>query len=110
METPLEEELRVPPAGPMCANTHKCLAMRLRTGSADLNTVADHLKVLANALVQVPGASTAKTNTGPHDGALAQHSPSLPPRRKSGSFAAVQGGHLPCVPTLVLQTARSYWK
>jgi hypothetical protein len=23
---------------------------------------------------------------------------------------AAQGGHLPCVPTLVLQTVRSYWK
>ncbi|MBC9731584.1 transposase, partial [Streptomyces sp. TRM68367] len=39
---------------------HECLAMLLRTGSAGSNTVADHLKVLADALVQMPGASTAK--------------------------------------------------
>ncbi|MFD0507779.1 transposase [Streptomyces chiangmaiensis] len=34
--------------------------MWLRTGGAGSNTVADHLRVLAAALAQVPGASTAK--------------------------------------------------
>ncbi|MFD0507482.1 IS1380 family transposase [Streptomyces chiangmaiensis] len=48
------------PLAAWCANTGECLAMWLRTGGAGSNTVADHLRVLAAALAQVPGASTAK--------------------------------------------------
>ncbi|WP_329223330.1 transposase [Streptomyces sp. NBC_01485] len=48
------------PLAAWCANTGECLAMRLRTGSASSNAVADHLKVLSEALAQTPGASTEK--------------------------------------------------
>ncbi|MFF8925587.1 hypothetical protein ACPCK9_32060 [Streptomyces koyangensis] len=34
--------------------------MRLRTGSAGLNTVAGHVTVLGDALAQLPDTSTAK--------------------------------------------------
>ncbi|MCZ7416997.1 MULTISPECIES: IS1380 family transposase [unclassified Streptomyces] len=60
------------PLAAWCANTGECLAMWLRTGSAGANTVADHLKVLADALAQIPGASTAK-NLVRVDGAGATH-------------------------------------
>ena len=48
------------PLGCWCANTQEVLAMLLRTGSAGSNTVADHLRVLAAALAQIPGVSRAK--------------------------------------------------
>ncbi|SCE53872.1 Transposase DDE domain group 1, partial [Streptomyces sp. di188] len=38
------------PLAAWCANTGECLAMLLRTGSAGSNTVADHLRVLRDAL------------------------------------------------------------
>ncbi len=34
--------------------------MLLRPGNAGANTVADHLRVLTDALAQIPGSSTAK--------------------------------------------------
>lgn len=48
------------PLAAWCSNTGECPAMWLRPGSAGSNTVADHLRVLAAALAQIPGASTAK--------------------------------------------------
>ncbi|MFC5724188.1 transposase [Streptomyces gamaensis] len=42
------------------ANTTECLAMLLRPGNADANTVADHIAVLTGALAQIPGSSAAK--------------------------------------------------
>ncbi|WP_267974121.1 transposase [Streptomyces seoulensis] len=48
------------PLAARCANTSECLAMLLRPGNAGSNTAADHLRVLADALAQVPGQSTAK--------------------------------------------------
>lgn len=48
------------PLAAWCANTGECLAMLLRTGNAGSNTVADHIRVLREALAQIPGASTAK--------------------------------------------------
>lgn len=47
------------PLAAWCANTGECLAMLLRPGNAGSNTVADHKAVLADALAQIPGASTA---------------------------------------------------
>ncbi|MFJ7209971.1 transposase [Streptomyces sp. NPDC098789] len=44
------------PLAAWCANTGECLAMLLRAGNAGSNTVADHLRVLGEALAQVPGA------------------------------------------------------
>ncbi|MGW4750345.1 transposase [Streptomyces sp. NPDC004290] len=60
-----------PPAA-WCANTGECLAMRLRTGGAGSNTVADHLQVLGEVLTQDLGASTAKILVR-MDGAGATH-------------------------------------
>ncbi|EST38747.1 hypothetical protein N566_05710 [Streptomycetaceae bacterium MP113-05] len=48
------------PLAAWCANTGECLAMLLRTGNAGSNTVADHIRVLREALAQIPGASSAK--------------------------------------------------
>jgi serine/threonine protein phosphatase PrpC len=48
------------PLAAWCANTGECLAMLLRSGNAGSNTVTDHVRVLGEALAQVPGASTAK--------------------------------------------------
>lgn len=48
------------PLAAWCANTGECLAMLLRPGNAGSNTVADHLRVLREALAQLPGTSTAK--------------------------------------------------
>ena len=39
-----------------CDNTGESLAVKLRTGSAGSNTVADHLEVLTAALTQIPGS------------------------------------------------------
>jgi Transposase DDE domain group 1 len=43
-----------------CANTQESLAMLLRAGNAGSNTVADHIRVLTDALAQIPGSSQAK--------------------------------------------------
>ncbi|GAA2017667.1 hypothetical protein GCM10009799_52060 [Nocardiopsis rhodophaea] len=48
------------PLAAWCANTGECLAMQLRPGNAGANTVADHIGVLAAALDQIPGSSSAK--------------------------------------------------
>jgi hypothetical protein len=48
------------PLGAWCANTTESLAMLLRPGNAGSNTVADHLKVLAAAIEQLPPARRAK--------------------------------------------------
>lgn len=48
------------PLAAWCANTSECLAMELRPGNAGANTVADHLRVLAAALAQIPHSSQAK--------------------------------------------------
>jgi hypothetical protein len=42
------------PLGAWCANTAESLAMLLRPGNAGSNTVADHIRVLGEALAQVP--------------------------------------------------------
>lgn len=71
-----------------------------------------------------PGADqtvAVLSHTNAADAAAPSRSPcSVPPSRRESppehSPAGVrlpgmtQGGHLPCVPTLVLQTARFYWK
>ncbi|RVX37918.1 DDE family transposase [Nonomuraea polychroma] len=43
-----------------CANTQESLAMLLREGNAGSNTVADHLRVLSEALAQIPNSCRAK--------------------------------------------------
>ncbi|MEU6656986.1 transposase [Streptomyces sp. NPDC046900] len=43
-----------------CANTTESLAMLLRPGNAGANTGADHVRVLTDALAQIPGSSAAK--------------------------------------------------
>ncbi|MEO3807344.1 IS1380 family transposase [Nonomuraea sp. B1E8] len=48
------------PLAAWCANTHESLAMLLRTGSAGSNTVADHIRVLSEAITQIPDAYRAK--------------------------------------------------
>ncbi|MDV9202676.1 IS1380 family transposase, partial [Streptomyces sp. Wh19] len=48
------------PLAAWCANTTESLAMCLRPGNAGANTVADHIAVLTDALVQIPGSSAAK--------------------------------------------------
>ncbi|MEV4116010.1 IS1380 family transposase [Nonomuraea sp. NPDC049695] len=42
------------------ANTQESLAMLLHSGNAGSNTVADHLRVLSDALAQIPNAGQAK--------------------------------------------------
>lgn len=42
------------PLGAWCANTAESLSMLLRPGNAGSNTVADHIRVLGQALAQVP--------------------------------------------------------
>jgi hypothetical protein len=48
------------PLGAWCANTSESLAMLLRPGNAGSNTVADHLRVLAAAIEQIPTRWRAK--------------------------------------------------
>ncbi|MFC4016315.1 IS1380 family transposase [Nonomuraea purpurea] len=48
------------PLAAWCANTHESLAMLLRTGSAGSNTVIDHVRVLTEAIRQIPGSFRAK--------------------------------------------------
>ena len=43
-----------------CANTQESLAMLLRKGNAGSNTVADHVRVLSEALAQIPNSCQAK--------------------------------------------------
>ncbi|MFJ2034117.1 transposase [Streptosporangium sp. NPDC087985] len=43
-----------------CANTQESLAMLLRAGNAGSNTVADHVRVLSDALAQIPNSCQAK--------------------------------------------------
>lgn len=47
------------PLGAWCANTAECLAMLLRSGNAGSNTVADHIRVLGDAIAQLPVAYRA---------------------------------------------------
>jgi hypothetical protein len=42
------------PLGAWCANTTESLAMLLRPGNAGSNTVTDHIRVLADAITQIP--------------------------------------------------------
>jgi hypothetical protein len=42
------------PLGAWCANTGEALAMLLRAGNAGSNTVADHIRVLGDAIAQLP--------------------------------------------------------
>ena len=42
------------PLGAWCANTTESLAMLLREGNAGSNTVSDHIRVLADAIDQIP--------------------------------------------------------
>ncbi|MFE7243756.1 IS1380 family transposase [Streptomyces sp. NPDC057580] len=48
------------PLGAWCANTTESLAMLLREGNAGANTVVDHIRVLTDALAQIPHSSAAK--------------------------------------------------
>jgi hypothetical protein len=43
-----------------CANTREAPAMLLRAGNAGSNTVADHLRVLSDALARIPDSCQAK--------------------------------------------------
>ena len=48
---------------------------------------------------------------GTYEGAALNATVNLSPLTMENRLInAIQGGHLPCVPTLVLQTVRSYWK
>ena len=78
------------PLAAWCANTGECLAMLLRPGNAGSNTVTDHISVLADALAQIPGSSSAKLLVRV-DGAGAptactNTSSSSPPRRRTVRF------------------------
>jgi hypothetical protein len=48
------------PLAAWCANTHESLAMLLRTGSAGSNTACDHVRVLSDAIAQIPDTFRAK--------------------------------------------------
>jgi len=48
------------PLGAWCANTAECLAMLLRPGNSGSNTVADHVRVLGDAINQLPVAYRRK--------------------------------------------------
>lgn len=48
------------PLAAWCTNTAECLAMLLRSGNAGSNDVADHLRVLAEAIAQIPAHRRAK--------------------------------------------------
>jgi hypothetical protein len=48
------------PLGGWCANTGESLAMLLRPGNAGSNTVTDHIRVLADAIAQLPVAYRRK--------------------------------------------------
>ncbi|HKT00124.1 MAG TPA: IS1380 family transposase, partial [Rugosimonospora sp.] len=48
------------PLGGWCANTQEFLAMLLRPGNAGSNTVADHVRVLAEAFAQIPAKHRTK--------------------------------------------------
>ncbi len=48
------------PLAAWCANTRESLAMLLRPGNAGSNTVADHIRVLAEAIAQIPAGQRAK--------------------------------------------------
>ncbi|MEU9381736.1 transposase [Streptomyces sp. NPDC048279] len=48
------------PLAAWCANTSKYLAVLLREGNAGSNTLADHIRVLTDALAQVLGSPSAK--------------------------------------------------
>ena len=48
------------PLGAWCSNTAECLAMLLRPGSAGSNTVTDHIRVLGEAITQLPVAYRRK--------------------------------------------------
>jgi hypothetical protein len=48
------------PLGAWCANTDESLAMLLRSGNAGSNTVTDHIRVLAEAIAQLPVAYRRK--------------------------------------------------
>ncbi|MEJ8660992.1 IS1380 family transposase [Streptomyces sp. MS1.AVA.4] len=62
------------PLAAWCANTAESLAMELRPGNAGANTVADHIRILADALAQIPHSSQAKILVRV-DGAGATHGP-----------------------------------
>ncbi len=48
------------PLGGWCANTGEPFAMLLRPGNAGSNTVADHLRVLTDAIAQLPAGYRRK--------------------------------------------------
>jgi hypothetical protein len=48
------------PLAAWCTNTQESLAMLLRTGSAGSNTAADHIRVLTEAIAQIPDTFRAK--------------------------------------------------
>jgi DDE family transposase len=48
------------PLAAWCANTEESLAMLLRAGNAGSNTACDHIRVLAEAIAQIPAAYRAK--------------------------------------------------
>jgi hypothetical protein len=48
------------PLGAWCSNTAESLAMLLRPGNSGSNTVADHLRVLGDAINQLPVAYRRK--------------------------------------------------
>ncbi|MFI1936908.1 transposase [Streptomyces purpureus] len=52
------------PLAAWCANTGECLAMLLRSGNAGSNTVADHVAVLREALVQDPAPQPRRSWSG----------------------------------------------
>jgi hypothetical protein len=60
------------PLGGWLANTCECLAMVLRPGNAGSNTVTDHIKVLAAAIVQIPACMRSRLLVRV-DGAGASH-------------------------------------
>lgn len=48
------------PLGAWCANTTESLAMLLRPGNAGSNTISDHIRVLADAIAQIPATYRRK--------------------------------------------------
>jgi hypothetical protein len=60
------------PLAAWCANTRESLAMLLRPGNAGSSTVADHIRVLTDAIGQIPPGARAKLLIR-IDGACATH-------------------------------------
>jgi hypothetical protein len=77
------------PLGAWCANTTESLAMLLRPGNAGSNTVSDHIRVLADAIEQIPARYRRKILVRV-DGAGATHDFVEHLQKMNSAFRAVR--------------------